>query len=426
MNSQKEILLIGYFLLLPYTLLIAQLKPAAKVNIVEMPVYEEEVGVEIVYLECDYAKGVIQNPEDYIHVRPNDVLAIDLIFTKYPVEIRDWGNDYDRLIEERLSELRRISPELFDNEEVLWRYILQTDCQTRAEAKKMFHGYAIWMLGYDSKSLVQTNNQAQSSPNHSKKSKEEGKENKTIEYERIWQSAKMKEIRGLISQEEILKDSIVFRTLERNSEKWKNMLVVMDWTGSMYKYGASVMLWHQLNIQERAIKHFVFFNDGDGIADSEKRIGHTGGIYHCGPNSLDEVFMTMYKVMRKGKSGTREENDMEAIVKAMRRFEGDFDEIILIADNTSPVRDMALLKYVDKPVHVILCGLDKIHDMAFFRPHFDYVKIALETGGSLHTITEDIENLEKHLEGNLLHIGRHSWKLVEGQFRPFYRKYDDE
>jgi len=425
MNIQKEILLICSLLLLPYTLLIAQIKPAAEVDVVEMPVYEEENGVDVVYLEFEYAKGFLKNPDDYALVKPDEVLAIDLVFTKYPVEIRDWANDYDALMEKRLYALKEISPELFDNKEILWRYVLQTDCQTREEAENMFHGYAIWMIGDGSEPIAQTSNHSRPSPNRSRKSKKVRREEEEIEYEGIWRSDKMRTVRSIISQEEILQDSIAFKTLERHSGKWKNMLVVMDWTGSMYKYGASVMLWHQLNIQKRAIKHFVFFNDGDGIDDKQKRIGRTGGIYHCGPNSLDEVFMTMYRVMRKGKGGTREENDMEAVVKAMRKFEGDFDEIILIADNTSPVRDMALLKYVDKPIHVILCGIDDIYDSTHFRPHPHYIKTALETGGSLHTITDDIENLSDKFDGNFLQIGRHSWKLVKGQFRPWYTKYDE-
>jgi hypothetical protein len=60
----------------------------------------------------------------------------------------------------------------------------------------------------------------------------------------------------------------------------------------------------------------------------------------------------------------------------------------LIADGRSAVRDMALLKEIKKPVHVILCGISR-------QILLDYVKIAYETNGTVHTIEEDIVSFAK-------------------------------
>lgn len=51
------------------------------------------------------------------------------------------------------------------------------------------------------------------------------------------------------------------------------------------------------------------------------------------------------------------ENDLEALLEA-KKYMDDNWELILIADNYSPVRDIELLEKLDIPVHVILCGQD--------------------------------------------------------------------
>ena len=115
-------------------------------------------------------------------------------------------------------------------------------------------------------------------------------------------------------------------------------------------------------------------------------IGKTGGIYLTAADKLEKVVFTMEKVMMKGDGGDAKENDLEALLKAIHYLE-DYRDIILIADNKSPVRDIELLNKIDRPVRIILCDVQD-------KPHPDYVKIAKETGGSIHTLQEDISLMQ--------------------------------
>ncbi|MCS6832504.1 MAG: hypothetical protein NZ521_02930, partial [Flammeovirgaceae bacterium] len=63
------------------------------------------------------------------------------------------------------------------------------------------------------------------------------------------------------------------------------------------------------------------------------------------------------------------------------------EEFILIADNLSGVRDMALLKNVKKPVRVVLNRLNKGNVKQLIHPH--YIEIALHTKGCIHTDDAD-------------------------------------
>ena len=63
----------------------------------------------------------------------------------------------------------------------------------------------------------------------------------------------------------------VERVFERN-KSWENMLVVADLTGSMTPYTRQLLLRFKLNAARKAVKHFMFFNDGDMKPDRTKRI----------------------------------------------------------------------------------------------------------------------------------------------------------
>ncbi|MDQ3072569.1 MAG: hypothetical protein M3Q97_04815, partial [Bacteroidota bacterium] len=178
---------------------------------------------------------------------------------------------------------------------------------------------------------------------------------------------------------QVVNDSVsaVFKAFEDHPE-WKNVLIVADWTGSMYPYLGQVMRWHRLNIDKQVIKHIVLFNDGDGnlrSPDSQKIVGRTGGIYHADPLNMADFLEKVKIAVDNGSGDESEENDLEAITEGIRTYD-DIDCVVLIADN-SEVRDMALLSMINKPVHVV------IYDGGYVA---DYVKIAYQTGGSITTI----------------------------------------
>jgi len=191
--------------------------------------------------------------------------------------------------------------------------------------------------------------------------------------------------------------------------KWKSKMIVTDVTGSMYPYMKQVALWHLLEIMNKERSDYVFFNDGDDQPEQQKVIGSTGGIYLNLNNSPDSVIKTMYVAMEKGSGGDSPENDIEALIKAVKFRKGNA-ELILIADHLSPVKDIELLKQIKIPVRVILCGASG--GMC----HPDYLEIAYKTGGSIHTIEEDITHLSAlHNEETIIVAGT-VYKFINGRF----------
>jgi hypothetical protein len=340
-------------------------------QIEEVPTYAKVGYLDHVEVKMAYASSDIRNPEAKDRWQERTISRIDLVFTRYPQEIDAWLTPYQQLFDARLAALRSLDSSLFTRSDIEWHYIQQTDCPTEAQAKQRFHGFVVYMEAL-------------------------GK--------------KMEEVAALTYQQEVLKDSTAFQILERHPE-WQNMLVVMDWTGSMYKYGASVLLWHRLNLERSAVSHFIFFNDGNHTTNSKKQAGRTGGVYRSETSDIDTVLRKMNEVMNQGNGGDDEENDVEALYKGMKFLE-DYDQVILIADNHSKMRDLHLASHLEKPVRVILCGVDERHPV-----HPDYLTLARITGGSVHTIEADIEGLKLINEGLKITIDGRHYLLEEGRFR---------
>jgi hypothetical protein len=197
----------------------------------------------------------------------------------------------------------------------------------------------------------------------------------------------MNRVFDILSGEMPVYDSTIYKVLSRNPE-WKNMVVVADLTGSMYPFAALMLRWILVNREAGKIKHIVFFNDGDDNLHFRrdgrprpKNLGSTGGIYQLKPDSLHNILTTMDYVMWAGDGEDLAENNLEALLAAMEKFP-DEKEYYMIADNIAPVRDMALIEKIKKPVHVIVCQTPNRYDSV--HPH--YVKIAWKTRGSIHLL----------------------------------------
>ena len=296
-----------------------------------------------------------------------EVYEIDLVFTLYPKDIRKWRTDYHELLSDRLNMLFQLDTS-FHSAQVKWNMILQTDCETEDQAKDFFHGFVVKFRPKKVRMLDEVK-----SPKH---------------------------LRALVRGVASTRDSTVFKVLERNPQ-WDNMLVVADWTGSMYQFGAQLVQWHNLHLstQTSRVKHLVFFNDGNKQRTVQKKIGKTGGVYYCKSTGIDEILKTMEMVMSRGDGGDRPENDIEAILTGIRYLKG-FDDVVLIADNNSGVRDLSLLNSLNIPVRVILCG-KKDSEV-----HTDYLKIAYQTGGSIHTLSHDMVDMDALLNARKTPIQR--------------------
>lgn len=205
-----------------------------------------------------------------------------------------------------------------------------------------------------------------------------------------------------------LKDSSLIKIMNRNDD-WNDMLVVCDVTGSMFAYMGQLLIWYKLNFDLKKVKYFVLFNDGDKKDDNLKKSGATGGIYTYEATDFKSFKKSMEEVIRQGTGGDAPENDIEAILKGITVFKN-YDEIILIADNTAGVRDIDLLKRLRKPVRIILCGTEN-----GINP--DFLKIAHKTKGSIHTIESDIRDIGNIQEGQTIDIDGNIFIFRAGNFQ---------
>jgi hypothetical protein len=203
----------------------------------------------------------------------------------------------------------------------------------------------------------------------------------------------------------------ILATFYRFKDKWKDKVIVVDFTGSMDPYIDETLLWYLLNLVNAESKTYLFFNDGDWIySDKDKKIGSTGGFHYVFNNTFENIIDTLKKTrfLSPAKGAEVPENDIEALISAQKMMKKG-RELILIADNYAPARDIELLDQVKYPVRVILCGVeDKINE--------DFLEVAYRTGGSIHTIEEDLMNLSSAVNGSEVTIHNNVYKILDGRF----------
>ena len=354
-------------------------------NLNEIPRFDPDNDENKVILQNGYTRSIIKNTHDWEPYNKRIVVTqIDVIYTKYPKNKDFWRTNYYDLLARRIQELFKLDSSL-NSADFEWNIILQTDCNSELEAKNMFHGISITyfeledMLEEDAEDI-----------------------DETPEQDSIYFKRNTLKVQNFIRSQGGIGDSLVYKVFERHSE-WNNALVVMDWTGSMYQYGAQAVLWHTMNFDNSGIKNFVFFNDGNDTPNEKKKIGETGGVYFAQSKNINRLTNTFYLVSKRGKGGDDPENDIEAIIRGINRFEN-FDELILIADNNSCMRDFQLIANLDVKVNVIVCG-------AKYGINPQYINLAYLTGGSIHTIEDDISHLNRMIKNKELRIENIDYSL---------------
>jgi len=348
-------------------------------------VYRLTTGaVDALVINMTYGQHEVVSETDRKKLADAQVIAVDLVFTDFPK-----GQDLKALNKTRIEKIYSLRKDLVTNPDVQWKIIRQTSCNNEAEAQVLFHGIVI----------------------HYRPKQDE----KTI-------AADLKKLGDLPSTGDSLKklvsrtvpygvklaDSTVLKILDRHKE-WTNMVIVADLSGSMSPYATQLLVWFQLRMKDKAVKQVVFFNDGDMKDESAKVVGSIGGIYKVKTMSYEEILATAVKTISNGSGGDAPENNCEAILRGIEAAP-EAKEIILIADNLANIKDISLMKDIKKPVRIILCGTELAPINA------DYLNLARATGGSVHTMRDDLTTLTKGNEGETVKIAGSTFKIVGGAF----------
>ncbi|QHT65865.1 hypothetical protein GXP67_03880 [Rhodocytophaga rosea] len=218
-------------------------------------------------------------------------------------------------------------------------------------------------------------------------------------------------------------DSTSYQVFSRNVSKWPDAVVVCDLTTSMYPYSVQIFSWLQKNSQKPNIKAVLFFTDCDSTGQETRLMETSGQMFVSTSLQAENVLPVMVQAARNTvRNGNSEENDIEALLYAQQQFP-EAKHLILIADNSSAVKDMAFLENIKKPVHVILCGSAADSTQAF-QP--EYKDIALQTKGSLHTMEDDLNPGEEKKQPWLqvgerfyrYDVKKKQYKLTRFRYRP--------
>jgi hypothetical protein len=356
-------------------------------NYKEVPVYDvfgqPDIGIR---LELGYGTDVVLDPENW-NDRWRGVkipYEINIIYTKFPTDTSKWGNGgHYQLALKRWKKLLQFDPALKQGN-IDRNLVLQTKCKTEAEARKMFHGYVIKFY-YDIKDIYKLVEPFIDKIT-SEKDSLDSYNGLTEEERRYYANYVWAIMQNTYDAKDVYQDSVVLKTLNKHKE-WRDILLVVDLTGSMYPYFGQFLLWFEKN--RFRVKHIVFFNDGDDalhnytkVDQSDKPIGNTGGIYFAEPN-FESIRKSVVNCVMNGVGGYWPENNLEAVIKAMNKY-NDYKDIVMIADARSAIRDIALVNKINKPVHTIVCRKECC-------PHPTYITLAEKVKGSLHTMESELD-----------------------------------
>ena len=197
--------------------------------------------------------------------------------------------------------------------------------------------------------------------------------------------------------------------LDRNKKNWKQKRIVANIDCSMYNYIDELMVWNYSDPEEQKNNQYWLFNgfnyEDPAAADHSRR-----GIFPVVENNVEGFFKTIDKIVNFSCRGSRLENVVEALILGARN-KASQEDLLFIADNYSDVSDLEKLNELRVPVHVLLTAAEQ-------GVNENYLEIAYHTGGTIHTLLEDIskERLQALKDGELLSIGRFKYQFFKGRF----------
>jgi len=404
-----------------------------------------EKDEEYILLPMSFNSATFTQHFKYNYFADKTIEEIYLVYTAYKLAEQF---SQPKLNEARLDSLKKIIPNVQKQSWVNWKIIAQTNAKNDKEARKLYHGFIVKIRKQKStideisemKLMLSNDSLGTESCDSVKKAKLKSRMVRTGRYvptnieklkrgivyktkgignsrrpemkpkiDTTWTTVincgfKKAEIAELYLQN--LPDKSVYTILDRNKE-WKDLALVCDVTGSMYIYTVQLTIWSRVN-KLGNIKHVTYFNDGDNKPDRQKKIGQTGGIYSMVPKSPKQMDSLMTQTMIKGNGGDAEENDLESILKSISSYP-ESKNIILVADNNSPIKDFSLINKVNKPIRVILCGTE-------FGVNTQYLDLARLTKGSVHTAFNDYYDLHLLFDLEDIIIDGRKYRLSQGKF----------
>lgn len=327
---------------------------------------EADNGFKSMKIKMEPGQHHIMNPKDVEFLAKQTIVQVDLVYSDYPKDA-----DLSELNRKRILELYILLPEAFGGMSK-WNLVKQTGIKSAADMSNYYHGFVVYYRPMPTFA----------------------EENKAI--------------RDVVDEKVKPSDSTLLKVFERQPN-WKNMLVVTDVTGSMSPYTAQILLWLKANQKMNTFKQVVFFNDDEENSNDQRAKLDTAGIWSIETGNSNKVVDLALKAMSRGQ---HYENNLEAICYAIKKYPENKGNVVMIADNWENPCDMRLLEVLKKekiPVRIVVCGVTD-------RLNVSYLEIAYATGGSVHTMEEDLKDIALIGEGKTFKLAGMKFRMQGGKF----------
>jgi len=332
-----------------------------------------ENGFSFTKIRMTPGEHTILNPKDVAALKNQTIIQVDLVYSDYPV-----GANFSELNRKRILELYILLPEAFNSNIIDWNIVKQTGVESTNEMQNYFHGFVVY---YRKMPTFQEEHKA---------------------------------ILDVVDKKVAPQDSSILKVFERQPT-WKNMLVVTDVTGSMAPYTAQILLWIKANQKLKTFKQIVFFNDDEENSNTQTNSFDSTGIWTIESSNADKVIAMAFKAMEKG---NHIENDLEAVCYAIKKYPENKNNVVLIADNWENPCDMKLVEFLKQqkvPLKIVVCGVqDRMNTL--------YLDLAYATGGSVHTMEEDLTNIAQMGNGKTFKLNGLTFMMSAGKFIQIEKK----
>jgi hypothetical protein len=198
--------------------------------------------------------------------------------------------------------------------------------------------------------------------------------------------------------------------LYRNKDQWTAKRIIANIDCSMYQYLDELMVWNYSDEQEQNNNTYWLFNGFQNDSKPSSSGNDRRGIFFVPNNDVAGFCNTVDKIVNFSCGGNRLENVVEALILGAKDKSPE-EELLFIADNYSDVSDLNKLQELHVPVRVLLTASE-------YGVNEHYLEIAYRTGGSIHTIHEDIPSghLQDLEDGEQLQVGKYTYQFFKGRF----------
>jgi hypothetical protein len=102
--------------------------------------YQTQKDDNILELPVHFAKEIILNPQAKKKLREKNIYQIDLVYTRFKESHK--FNQIE-LNNQRIEQLKKLIPELQNNDKIIWNLVEQVSATNKEDANKLFHGFVI-------------------------------------------------------------------------------------------------------------------------------------------------------------------------------------------------------------------------------------------------------------------------------------------